>query len=102
MSNFHQTMQVAVPYRAGQRAGETPLLSALFFPAAVLYQELLLRLFDRDVDFFSVALLRIVLFSLAAGLGLFLILDLLPWRRAARTVGPEEAVPPAGWRYYRV
>ena len=62
-------------------------MSMLFFPAAILYQEVLLRLFDRDIGFFSMALLRIVLFSLAAGLLLFLILDLLPWRRAARIAG---------------
>ena len=71
----------------GRYAAGSPLLSMLFFPAAILYQELLLRLFDRDTDFFGLALLRIALFSLAAGLCLFLILDLLPWRRAARIAG---------------
>ena len=65
----------------------SPLLSALFFPAAVLYHELLLRLFDRNVNFFDMALLRIVLFSAALGLLLFVILDLLPWRKAARIAG---------------
>ena len=73
--------------RSRRRSPGPSLLSILFFPAAVLYQELLLRLFDRDVAFFGMALLRVALFSLAAGLCLFLILDLLPWRRAARTAG---------------
>ena len=73
--------------RAKRRTVGSPLLSMLFFPAAILYQELLLRLFDRDVGFFGMALLRLVFFSLSAGLCLFLILDLLPWRRAARIAG---------------
>ena len=76
------------PHRhTGRRSLGSPLLSMLFFPAATLYQELLLRLFDQDVSFFDMALLRLVFFSLAAGLCLFLILDLLPWRRAARIAG---------------
>lgn len=70
-----------------RRTAGSPLLSILFFPAVILYQELLLRIFDRDTPFFDLALLRILLFSLAAGLLLFLILDLLPWRKAARIAG---------------
>ena len=69
------------------RPGGSPLMSALFFPAAILYHELLLRAFDRSTPFFDLALLRILLFSLAAGLLLFLILDLLPWKTAARIAG---------------
>lgn len=65
----------------------SPLLSAFFFPAAILYHELLLRLFDGDSLFFTPALLRIPLFSIAAGLFLWLILDLLPWRGPARVTG---------------
>ena len=65
----------------------SPLLSILFFPAVILYHELLLRLFDRYTGFFGMALLRILLFSMAAGLGLFLILDLIPRRNAARIAG---------------
>ena len=81
-------MTQAIPYRhTGRRGPGAPLLSALFFPAAIFYQELLLRLFDRDVDFLGMALLRILLFSLAAGLCLSLLLDLLPWRKAARIIG---------------
>ena len=80
----------AAPYRhTGRRSrpGGSPLMSALFFPAAILYHELLLRAFDRSTPFFDLALLRILLFSLAAGLLLFLILDLLPWKPAARIAG---------------
>lgn len=75
--------------RRTRRRGEggKPLLSLLFFPVTVLYHELLLRLFDRDVPFFTPALVRIFLFSVAAGLAIFLVLDLLPWRRAARVAG---------------
>ena len=71
----------------GRRNLGGPALALLFFPVAVLYHELLLRVFDRDVPFFDLALLRILLFSAAAGLALTLILDLLPWRRAARIAG---------------
>lgn len=60
---------------------------ALFFPTAIFYYELLLRAFDRDTAFFDPALLRSLLFSAAAGLLIFLILDLLPWREAARIAG---------------
>ena len=71
----------------GRRNVGGPLLSILFFPAAVLYHELLLRLFDRDTVFFDLALLRILLFSIAAGLIIGLILDLLPWKTASRIIG---------------
>ena len=71
----------------GRRNAGGPLLSALFFPAALLYHELLLRGFDRDCTFFDLALLRILLFSIAAGLAAALVLDLLPWRKAMRITG---------------
>ena len=87
MYRSRQPAREASQRRTGRRTVGSPLLSMLFFPAVILYQELLLRLFDRDVVFFGIALLRLTLFSLAAGLGLFLILDLLPWRGAARTAG---------------
>jgi len=64
-----------------------PALSILFFPAVILYQELLLRVFDRDTAFFDLALLRTLLFSVAAGLVVTLVLDLLPWKTAARITG---------------
>lgn len=71
----------------GRRSIGGPALPALFFPAAVLYHELLLRAFDRSTPFFDLALLRILLFSAAAGLLLSLILDLLPWKTAGRIAG---------------
>ena len=87
MNNYRQTMWTTSSRHTGRRDLASPLLSMLFFPAAILYQELLLRLFDQDIGFLGIALLRIVLFSLAAGLCMFLILDLLPWRKAARITG---------------
>ena len=86
MSNFHQRPGVALS-RATVGLTDSPLLSTLFFPASILYHELLLRLFDKDTDFFDMALIRIALFSAAAGLLLFLILDLIPKRKAARLIG---------------
>lgn len=78
-------LQRSAPSRhRGRRVNGSPLLSILFFPLAILYHELLLRAFDGGNDFFTTALIRIFLFSMAAGLAIFLVLDLLPWRRAAR------------------
>ena len=71
----------------GRRNVGGPALSVLFFPAVILYHELLLRVFDRNTAFFDLALLRILLFSAAAGLVLAVVLDLLPWKRAARIIG---------------
>lgn len=70
------------PEECGRAAAVHPL-----FPAAILYHELLLRAFDRNTAFFSLALLRILLFSIAAGLVITLILDLLPWKTAGRIAG---------------
>ncbi len=71
----------------GRRFTGSPLLSILFFPAVILYHELLLRLFDGDSGFFGLGLIRILFFSLAAGLLIGLILDLIPARKAARAIG---------------
>ncbi len=71
----------------GRKSLGGPALSVLFFPAAVLYHELLLRAFDRSTPFFDLALLRVALFSIAAGLFIGLILDLLPWKTPARVAG---------------
>ena len=85
--NYFNWKRGYTPYRhTGRRTG-SPLLCALFFPGVILYHELLLRAFDRNTDFFDLALLRVLLFSAAAGLVIFLLLDLLPWRRAARIAG---------------
>ncbi len=74
-------------HHAGRRTGGGAALKAAFFPAGVLYLELLLRAFNSEVAFFDLALLRILCFSAAAGLLIFLILDLLPWRKVSRGVG---------------
>ncbi len=71
----------------GRRNVGGPVLSIAFFPAAILYHELLLRAFDRDSTFFDLALLPTLLFSVAAGLLLGLILDLLPWSTPSRITG---------------
>ena len=71
----------------GRRNAGVPALPALFFPAALLYHELLLRAFDRSTPFFDLALLPTALFSIAAGLAAALLLDLLPWKPAGRAAG---------------
>ncbi len=65
--------------------GQAPMpvfLSVLFFALSSFYQELLLRIFTANEDnpSFSFALIRIALFSLAMGILVSLILDLLPVR----------------------
>ena len=62
-------------------------LASLFFPLAVVYQELLLRAFDKGSVFFSLELIPTVLFSLAAGLFIFFVLDLLPWKTVSKWIG---------------
>lgn len=63
------------------------LLSAAYLPLGILYLELQLRLLEEDVAFFSMGLLRVVLFSAAAGLLIFFVLDLLPWKKVSRGLG---------------
>lgn len=63
------------------------LLATLSFPLMVLYHELLLRLFDGASQFVSTDLVSIFLFSVAAGLAVFLALDLIPHRNTARILG---------------
>ncbi|MCH5208150.1 MAG: LTA synthase family protein [Oscillospiraceae bacterium] len=70
------------------RSKTSQILSTLFFPAAALYYELLLRIFDsKYTPFFSAGLLRAVLFSLAAGLLISLILNLIPQKTVSRILG---------------
>lgn len=86
---YHRYHPTRVRRRSSRdrRSFDSPVLSILFFPAAILYHELLLRLFDGDSPFFTLALLRILLFSAAAGLLIFLVLDLIPARRASLVAG---------------
>jgi len=60
------------------------LWASLLLPGGVLYLEILLRLFDTDNDFWTWGLLRTVFFSLAAGVLIYALLDLLPWRKVSR------------------
>lgn len=69
-------------HAARQRKGK--LWASVLLPLGVLYLEILLRLFDTDNDFWTWGLLRTVLFSLAAGVLIYGLLDLLPWRKLSR------------------
>lgn len=60
--------------RSPKQAKWAKIFGWAFFPAALLYHELLLHAFDSSNDFFTVALLPIILFSLAGGLALRLFL----------------------------
>lgn len=94
--------QVSLPRGGGGKASGhrrrhvtgSPLLSAGSLPLMLLYHEVLLRSFDPDGQFFTPGLLRVVLFSLAAGLAVFLLLDFIPHRKTARWVG---GILVAGW-----
>ena len=71
----------------GRRTG-SPMLPLLFFPVFVLFHELMLRLFNGEEErFLNVSLVRVILFSIAAGLLMFVVLDLLPWKKVSRTAG---------------
>ena len=59
-------------------------LTGLFFPTALVYHEILLRIFDRENPFFTDALFPVILFALAAGFFLTLLFDLLPQRKVSR------------------
>ncbi|OUN24639.1 hypothetical protein B5G37_06635 [Pseudoflavonifractor sp. An85] len=80
-----------------RRVKGSPLVSAVSLPLMVLYHELLLRGFDGECSFFAPALLLLVVFSMAAGLAVFLLLDLIPHRKVARIVG---GVLVAGWTVF--
>ncbi len=57
------------------------LISLLFFPLTILYNEFLLRLMVVESGFFDYHLLFVVGFSLAAGLMLWLLIGLIPSRK---------------------
>ena len=61
-------------------------LDALFFPGAVLYGELLLRIFVADISFFSAAFFRILFFSLATGLFVYTLLSFTYRRKVRRGI----------------
>lgn len=61
-------------------------LNWIFFPLALLYHELLLRTFDTQNAFFRGTLVMVVLFSIATGLLLSLLVNLLHDRRLAQVL----------------
>ncbi len=87
MGAVPQATQRKISSHRSRRVKGSPLISAVSLPLMVLYHELLLRLFDGESAFFAPALLLIVVFSMAAGLAVFLLVDLIPHRRTARILG---------------
>ena len=64
------------------------MMAMLFFPVFVLFHEFMLRLFNGEEErFINLSLVRVILFSVAAGLLMFVVLDLLPWKKLSRTAG---------------
>lgn len=61
-------------------------LNWVFFPAALLYHELLLRAFDRQSDFFTGTLVLVVLFAIGSGLFWSLLVNLIRHRTAATVI----------------
>lgn len=71
-----------------KRTLKSQILSYLFFPAALLYHELLLRIFDfKFTPFFSESIINVILFSLAGGLLVSLILNLIPNKKVSCIIG---------------
>ena len=62
-------------------------LPVLFFPLFFLYMELMMRLMAKDITFWDISVLRIAMFSIAAGFISFIIVDLIPQRIVSRVVG---------------
>ena len=61
-------------------------LNWIFFPLALLYHELLLRAFDTQNAFFRGTLVMVMLFSIATGLLLSLLVNLLHNRKLAQVL----------------
>lgn len=64
----------------------SPFLEGLFFPVAILYSELLIRIFDQDISFFSGSFFRVLFFSIAAGLLIYFLLSILPKHKLSRGI----------------
>lgn len=71
------------PRRLAKKPAHFPCAALLFFPAALLYHELLLHAFDVNIAFFGAPLLPICLFAIAGGLAAALLLQ-LPKGKAGR------------------
>ena len=80
---MNETTQRTVPSRLDTSTMPRGPLNWIFFPLALLYHELLLRAFDTQNDFFRGTLVLVTLFSLATGLLLSLLANLLHNRKLA-------------------
>ena len=81
-----ETAQRTVSSRLDTSAMPRGPLNWIFFPLALLYHELLLRAFDTQNAFFRGTLVMVVLFSIATGLLLSLLVNLLHNRRLAQVL----------------
>ena len=81
-----ETTQRTAPSRLDTSTMPRGPLNWIFFPLALLYHELLLRAFDTQNAFFRGTLVMVVLFSIATGLLLSLLVNLLHNRRLAQVL----------------
>jgi len=72
--------------RHTKRKKISPWQEMLFFPASIFYSELLIRIFDKDISFFSGAFFRVLFFSAAAGLLIHFLLSIMPWHKVSRGI----------------
>ena len=86
MSMYERNKHHTSPSRLDTSSLPRGPLNWVFFPAALLYHELLLRAFDSQSDFFDPALVLVVLFALGAGLFWSLLINLLRNRTLATVV----------------
>ena len=86
MSMYERNKHHTAPSRLDTSSLPRGPLNWVFFPAALLYHELLLRAFDSQSDFFDPALVLVVLFALGAGLFWSLLINLLRNRTLATVV----------------
>ena len=63
------------------------LVPVIFFPLFSVYMELMMRLMTKDIRFFDLSLVRILLFAIPMGLLIGVILDLIPHKIVARVIG---------------
>ncbi|MCR5804443.1 MAG: sulfatase-like hydrolase/transferase [Clostridia bacterium] len=63
------------------------LVPVLFFPFFSIYMELMLRLMAKDIPFFDLSLVRILLFAIPVGLIIGVIVDIIPQKIVARVIG---------------
>ena len=83
---MHKATNSTSPSRLKPRKVHGNLFPSLFMPLGILYLELLLKAFNPDYPFFEMALLRILLFSAAAGLLFYVLLDLIPKKKISRGI----------------